>query len=116
MHESTNAYDRYAIAATKYMPGSVAPVIIGHLPKELSRITMYNMLYGATVTVTVHDINYQRSPLIQGGLEIPVEITICMPFSRNNKTALDKFELLLAKQYRAKLFSRAFLLIQNVSR
>ena len=61
---------------------------------------MYIILYGATVTVTVCDINYRRSPLIQGGLEIPVEITICMPFSRNNKTALDKFELLLAEQYK----------------
>ena len=58
------------------------------------------MLYGATATVTVRDINYRRSPLIQGGLEIPVEVTICMPFNPSNRIALDKFELLLAEQYK----------------
>ena len=58
------------------------------------------MQYGATVTVRVCDINYRRSPLIQGGLEIPVEVTVCMPFNPNNKAALDKFESLLAELYK----------------
>ncbi len=61
---------------------------------------MYIIFYGATVTVTVCDTNYRRSPLIQGGLEIPVEVTICMPFNPCNKIALDKFELIQAEQYK----------------
>ena len=45
-------------------------------------------------------VNYRRSPLIQGGLEIPMEVTVCMPFNPKNKAALDRFESLLAEQYK----------------
>ena len=100
VHEPSNIYDRYAIAAVKNIPGWSGMSVIGHLPKEITRLTRYIMLYGATVTVRVHDVNYQRSPLIQGGLEIPVEVTISMPFGQKNKAALDKYEQLLAEQYK----------------
>ena len=100
IHESSNNYDRYAVAATKDVSGHSSSVIVGHLPKEISRVTWYIMQYGATVTVRVCDINYRRSPLIQGGLEIPVEVTVCMPFNPKNKAALDRFESLLAEQYK----------------
>ena len=58
VHEPNNAYDRYAIAATKHVHvlGQTSPVIVGHIPKELSRITRYIMLHGATVTVIVRDM------------------------------------------------------------
>ena len=100
IHESSNNYDRYAVAATKDVSGHSSPTIVGHLPKEISRITRYIMQYAATVTVRICDINYRRSPLIQGGLEIPVEVTVCMPFNPKNKAALDRFESLLAELYK----------------
>lgn len=49
------------------------------------------MLYGATVTIKVKDVNKRRSPLIQGGLEIPVEVHVKMNYSEKNKTALTKY-------------------------
>ena len=35
-HERNNIHDRYAIAAIKLLPGTIAPSIIGHLPKKIS--------------------------------------------------------------------------------
>ena len=42
IHESDNPYDRFAIAARKRLPGSLLiESTVGHLPKEISRITRY---------------------------------------------------------------------------
>ena len=57
IHESSNNYDRYALATTKEVSGYSSPMIIGHLTKEISRIMRYVMQYGAIVTVRVCDIN-----------------------------------------------------------
>lgn len=81
LHESDNVYDRFAITARKRLPGS--PLIestVGHLPKEISRITRYIMLYGAILSVKVMD-PHRRSPLVEGGLEIPVQVNVVMEFS-----------------------------------
>ena len=43
--------------------------------------------HGATVTYT--DDHHRRSPLIQGGLEIPIEVTVSMETSDQNKQALE---------------------------
>ena len=75
-HERNNIYDRYAIAANKRLRGSLADSIIGHLPREISRATRFFLLRGGMVHLKVTDENYRRSPLIQGGLEIPVDM-IC---------------------------------------
>ena len=71
-----NIYDRYAIAANKRLRGSLADSIIGHLPREISRATRFFLLRGGMVHLKVTDENYRRSPLIQGGLEIPHNYTI----------------------------------------
>ena len=69
--------DTHTIAARKRLPGSVIlESTVGHLPKEISRATHYIMLYGALFTVQVIDTHHQRSPLVQGGLEIPIEVTV----------------------------------------
>ena len=47
----------------------------------------------------VADINYRRSPLVQGGLEIPSEVCIVMPLSDANKIALDKYRNLVTENY-----------------
>ena len=38
VHERNNPYDRYVVATRKSMPGFVEPTV-GHLPKEMSRVT-----------------------------------------------------------------------------
>ena len=39
--------------------------------------------------------NFRRSPLVQGGLEIPAEITVEMDISEENVQAMKKYEALV---------------------
>ena len=41
VHEKRNIHDINAMAGKKHLPGTLAPSIIGHLPKEISRYTRY---------------------------------------------------------------------------
>ena len=101
IHESDNVHDRYAIAARKRLPGSMlVESTVGHLPKEISRATRFIMFYGAIVTVKVIDVHHHRSPLVQGGLEIPIQVTAKMTYSAENKDAMVTYEELIHKLYK----------------
>ena len=100
VREQNNLYDCYAIAAQKKLPGRLGRLsTIGHLPKEISRFTWF-IHYGATVTVRVISDNHRRSPLIQGGLEIPVEVSVMMISSEKNNAALAKYKELVSQNYK----------------
>jgi len=53
------------------------------------------------VKVKVSDTKYGRSPLIQGGLEIPVEVEVLVQTenSSENQQALSKYKTLIAENY-----------------
>ena len=72
VHERSNPYDRYAIAARKRPPGYLVKVTVGHLPKEM---TCFIMLHSARVAVKVLDTHH---PLVQGGLEFPIQVLVKM--------------------------------------
>lgn len=91
--ETNNPHDQYAIAAYKQES------VVGHLPKEISRFTWFIIRHGAAVTVKVVDVRQRRSPLIRGGLEIPVEVTVSMPFLDSNKQALEEYRKLVDIHY-----------------
>ena len=52
------------------------------------------------MTVKVIDVDYRRSPLVQGGLEIPVLVSVAMDCSDSNKGKIKKLEILLNKYYK----------------
>lgn len=99
IHEEKNPHDRYAVAAIRKTASRLTPVVVGHLPREISRFTRFIILHGATVKVKVSDTKYRRSPLIQGGLEIPVEVDVQMENSSENQQALSKYKTLVAENY-----------------
>ena len=99
-HEINNLYDRHAISVKKHLPGRLTSSVVGHLPKELSRITRYIMMYGAVVTVKVVDIRHRRSPLVQGGLEIPVQVDVRINCCEKNTLALTKYKSLVEELYK----------------
>ena len=100
IRESGNLHDPYAIAARKHLPGSLLlETTVGHLPKEISRLTWYIMFYGAIVTVKVVDTHHRRSPLVQVGLEIPVIVMVQMEHNTQNKEALSRYNDLVLKSY-----------------
>ena len=100
IYERNNPVDRYAIAATKLLPGRLANVTIGHLPREISRFTRFLISRGADVFVTVRDSRHRRSPLVQGGLEIPVKLTVRMEAASENNQAVERFKGLVQRHYK----------------
>ena len=44
---------------------------IGHLPVEISRTTKFLLDGGAEDIVKLTKTHFRRSPLVQGGLEVP---------------------------------------------
>ena len=99
-HESYNPHDQYAIAAMKRLPGSIVESVVGHLPREISRFTYFILVHGGIVLCKVIDINHRRSPLVQRGLEIPVEVTVEMEVTDNNVLAVKKYEALIQERYK----------------
>ena len=45
---------------------------------EISRITKFIVDRSSKCTLKIRGLNYRRSPLVQGGLEVPCEVTIAM--------------------------------------
>ena len=48
----------------------------------------------------VMDIHHRRSPLVQGGLEIPIQVTVEMDLIEKNRQCLDKYETLVGEKYK----------------
>ena len=54
------------------------------------------MLYSAVVRIRVTDINHRRSPFVQRGLEIPVEVLVKMPVDVRNEEAMKRYKALVS--------------------
>ena len=70
--ETDNPEDRFAIAVVDVIDGSCSTV--GHIPRELSRVLSHFMIHGGEIICEVTG-QRRRSPLTQGGLEIPCSIS-----------------------------------------
>ena len=73
--------------------------IVGHLPMVISRPTKYLLDRGAVFTVELTSSNYRRSPLIQGGLEIPGKVTATMPGTVKNHLLMEKYKEIVNERY-----------------
>ena len=63
---------------------------IGHILMEISRVKKYFIDRGATVTAQLTGFHYRRSPLVQGGLEIPCKITVTISETVSNLLCMEK--------------------------
>ena len=92
-HEYGNIYDMFAIKTcrTNSEDGTETESVVGHLPIEVSRLTKFLLDRGATVTATLTSTSYRRSPLVQGGLEIPCLVQARMIGTQINKIVLSKY-------------------------
>ena len=89
LFEEYNAHDIFPIKTCQ-----ASGRIVGHLPRELSRITMFLLLRGATVIAKLCETHYRQSPLVQGGLEIPCVIIIALPAAKKGGELLDAYRKL----------------------
>ena len=50
--------------------------IVGHIPREIPRFCYFFVNHGGLLRGNVSDTKYRRSPLPQGGLEIPMTLSV----------------------------------------
>ena len=62
------------MAGKTLLKGLIAPITVGHVPRELSRHTWYAIQEVAQFEATVNNTN-TRPHVIQGGLKIPEELS-----------------------------------------
>ena len=67
-YASGNPYDDYAIAA--YQVGG--DLVIGHLPREISRWSAFFLNHGGSIEGTVSGV--RRYSRVAGGMEIPCKL------------------------------------------
>ena len=73
--------------------------MVGHLPREVSRITKFVIDCGATVSVMLTGTHYRRSPLVKGGLQIPWKVSVSICGSCLNLLLLERYKELSEKLY-----------------
>ena len=70
------------------LPGTLVASIVGHIPKEISRYTLYIVEHGASVDAFVLATHHRLSPLTQGGLEIPIKLVVKLTGNEVNSAEL----------------------------
>ena len=71
-HEYCNAFNCFSIETEK------DGLIVGHLPREISRVTKFFLDRGAKVTAIFRSDHYRKLPLFQGGLEVRCFIMVTL--------------------------------------
>ena len=88
-HESDNDYDLFAIKT--YRDAEFHSQLVGHLPLEFLRFTKFLLDHGATINATLSSTHHGRSPLVQGGLDIPCVVNGKLIGTKKNKEILVKY-------------------------
>ena len=71
-HEEENTFYRYTIKVCEKDKNE----IVGHLSMEVSPVTKFLLDRRANVSAKLTSMHYRRSPLAQGGIEIPCVVTV----------------------------------------
>ena len=87
-HEEDNTFDRFAIKVCEKDKNE----ILGHLPMEISRVTKFLLDRGANASAKLTSTHY-RSPLVQGGIEIPCVVTVSMPGTVINQLLMGRYTI-----------------------
>ena len=95
-HDAGNKYDPFSI---KTWQVDNCRKTVGHLPREFSRATKFLLDRGATVNAKLTTTHYRRSPLFQGGLEIPCIVTVSMPGTVRNHMVMDRYKEIVTGLY-----------------
>ena len=95
IHEGGSEFDAFSVKTVRALDNAT----VGHLPREISRPTKYLLDRGATVKAVITCSYYRRSPLFQGGLEIPSLVTVSMPGTIRNNLLLDRYRELVTELY-----------------
>ena len=95
IHKRGNEFDAFSVKIVRALENAT----VGHLPTEISQATKYLLDRGATVKAVITCSYYRRSPLFQGGLEIPCSVTVSMPGTIRDNLLLDRYRELVTELY-----------------
>ena len=95
LFEANNLIDMFAIQTCR----KDWEKIVRHLPREISRPTKCLIDKGEKITAKLSSIHYRRSPLFQGGLEIPCEATVTIPASIKGHLLIQRYEKMVHELY-----------------
>ena len=73
--------------------------LIGHFPREIFRVTKYLTDRGANMSVTLTSDHYQRSPLVQGGMEIPCKVKASISGTCINLLLIERYKKMIEHTY-----------------
>ena len=96
-YESDNPFDELAIKVCE----EGHQVLVGHLPREISRVTKFFIDIVANITVTLTSDHYRRSPLVQGGIKIACKVTMSVPGTCINLPLVERFKKLITEEKRS---------------
>jgi len=83
--EKDNKHHRFAGAGQTILPETIFPSTVGHIPIELSWYIWHALQREAVIKGEVTGIKYKPSPLVEGGLELPIAVTV----KWDDKNAID---------------------------
>ena len=66
---------------------------------EISRVTKFLIDRGANVSAKLTSTHYRRSPLVQGGTEIPCVVTVSMPGTVISQLLMERYKQMIETLY-----------------
>ena len=90
-----NLFDMLAINTCRLDDGKV----VGHLPREISHATKYLLDSGANITSILSSTHYRKSPLFQGGLEIPCTVKVKLRGNIKGDLLIAKYKEIIEQLY-----------------
>ena len=93
--ETHNLFDNFAIKVCKVGNENA----VGHLPREISRITEFFMDRGAIVSAQLTSEHYRRSRIVQGGMEIACKVTVKIPGTCMCILLMEQYKQLVQQMY-----------------
>ena len=94
-HEKGNTFDRFAIKVCEKDKNET----VVHLPMEISRVTNFLLDRATNVSAKLTSTHYRRSPLVQGGIEIPCVVTVSMSGTVINQLLMERYKQLVETLY-----------------
>ena len=70
------------------------------LPREIYRPTRFSLLRGGVAVAEVINTTHRRSPLVRGGLEIPVKVVVEIEATAKNRLIIDKYKQLVLANFK----------------
>ena len=89
--------DPYAVAWKLKNINRIAPVVVGHIPREISRAICFFLEKGGTVTGKVFEERCRPSPIPKGGLEILLQTKISI--ADGKRKYLDRLKCIISENY-----------------